>query len=621
MGNKNIEINYLYVCIKYIVIMDKNIDDDLILSLEYYHDNPEYKCFFEKETNFYDMINNKKINLNKINEEPEEVLKKKMFNNIKYKNISITDKKFKNTIELSNPDTNYLLIFDNLQLNGSNIKLLSEIFFNGRYNIFVPSIYIFEKLFSRSKIDKIINDIHKLDPNIIISNPIDINNNIVNDKKIMARNVGVYKNNTEFEILNFNNISKEKNKTNTNNIIKEIINTKKYIEYYNNDANRQFYEMFLSDAYNEIISVLVNGQMPNKITLEDFSQMTNVIKLILGTKEARDSYYIQEITEYINKNQHANYFPIYITKDEISNIRCVLNKISSINIYPSIPRYFCYIKNDKLIVKLFSIFFDFDGSGDYAKNKYAENFKLITKNSEALITKILTGGYINLNEISLSKTFDFIKYISIKNATMSDNAEEFNNFNSIDDVKKYLIHNHKFIYYFYNILIKNPNSLSNYVNAEPNFLNVLLELKKILVNLLLIESKYSYQILYQLNDIFEIKNAYTYQMRLLNENLNKYVYYSEQIPILTNCILASSYLNEIVGYSNLANCEKRNFIKNLLLKDFYDNHSVLMFQIIFNVWNVVYDYKNFNNDVIKLKPNGVIGDLADYDEQFGDEDI
>ena len=55
------------------------ITDDLILSLEYYHDNPENKKFFEAENGFFDLINNRKINLVKFNSEPELLLKEKLF--------------------------------------------------------------------------------------------------------------------------------------------------------------------------------------------------------------------------------------------------------------------------------------------------------------------------------------------------------------------------------------------------------------------------------------------------------------------------------------------------------------------------------------------------------------
>ena len=118
------------------------------------------------------------------------------------------------------------------------------------------------------------------------------------------------------------------------------------------------------------------------------------------------------------------------------------------------------------------------------------------------------------------------------------------------------------------------------------------------------------------NDIYEIKNVYTYHMVSFHDDLNKYIYYSQEIPILTNCILASSYLNKIVGYANLENTEKRNFIKNILFKEFYDTHSILHFQLIYNIWNVIDDYKNYNNDLIKLKSDGTLSELADYDERF-----
>lgn len=338
------------------------VDDDLILSLEYYHDNPEYNKFLKKEQQFFDLINNKKINLTKFDTEPENILKEKLFQNIKYQNITLMDKKFKNEI-LLDPNDNWILIFDNMQLHSSNIKLIGKIFFSDNYKIFVPSIYLFENLFGKIKINKIITDLDKLHNSIHVSNPFDEQENIIPEKKIMARNIGIYKTNDKYNILNFNNISIEKNKQNVNSIIKELENTKKYIEYYNNADNKDFYDLFLHDAYLEIQNVLVNNIIDQNLTFQQFNKMTNTIKLILGTKETRDTYYIKEILEYVNNNNQ--YKSIFITKDEISNIRCVLNKISSINIFPSIPRYFCYIHNDKLTVKLFSIFFDFLGKGDY----------------------------------------------------------------------------------------------------------------------------------------------------------------------------------------------------------------------------------------------------------------
>jgi hypothetical protein len=229
-----------------------------------------------------------------------------------------------------------------MQLHSSNIKLIGKIFFSSEYKIFVPSIYLFENLFGKTKIEKIISEINKLHNSVDISNPFDEHNEIIPEKKQMAINIGIYKDNDKFAILNFNNISIEKNKSNINSIIKELTNTKKYIEYYNNTENKDFYEMFLQEAHNEIQQIMINDSINPNLTIQQFNKMTNTIKLILGTKETRDTYYIIEILEYIKNNNQ--YKPIYVTKDEISNIRCV-----------------CYIKDDKLTVKLFSIFFDFLG--------------------------------------------------------------------------------------------------------------------------------------------------------------------------------------------------------------------------------------------------------------------
>ena len=592
--------------------MSEIISDDLILSLEYYHNNPEHKKFLKKENNFFDIINNKKIDLSKFDSDPENILKEKLFENIKYQNITLTNKKFKNEIVLD-PNDNFLLIFDNMQLHSSNIKLIGKIFFSSEYKIFVPSIYLFENLFGKTKIEKIISEINKLHNSVDISNPFDEHNEIIPEKKQMARNIGIYKDIDKFTILNFNNISIEKNKSNINSIIKELTNTKKYIEYYNNIENKDFYEMFLQEAHNEIQQIMINDLINPNLTIQQFNKMINTIKLILGTKETIDTYYITEILEYIKNNNQ--YKPIYVTKDEISNLRCVLNKISSINIYPSIPRYFCYIRDDKLTVKLFSIFFDFLGKGEYDKNKFAENFKIITKESKSLITKILTGGYVNIDSISLNKTLDFIKLINIKSSDDYDNK-----FNSIEDVKKYLIENSVKTSYFSENIFENPNLIQDYINNNTELLKNINELKDILNNLLLIETKFSYQEIYCLNSIYEIKNKFTYQFETLHNDLYEYIYYSDNIPLLTNCILASTFLSEMIGYNNLTNDNIRNFIKNIMLKDIYSIHSILIFQIIFDLWNVIYDYKNFNNEIIKLNNDGSFSDLPDYDLRFPDND-
>ena len=305
--------------------------------------------------------------------------------------------------------------------------------------------------------------------------------------------------------------------------------------------------------------------------------MSNTIKLILGTKETRDSYYIKEIKDYIESNK--NYYPVYITKDEISNIRCTINKISSINMYPSIPRYFCYIDGDKLIIKLFSIFFDFAKTGSFYQNKFSENFNIISKNSKPLITKIMTGGYINMSDHTLDKTLDFIKYI--KKIDINNDIDKFEN---IDKVSEYLIECCSKINYFSKYLIDDKDYMNNFINNDPKYISVLDELKVVIQNLLFIESKYTYEELYSLNNIETIKSCFTGQMQILNMNILKYIYYSDKIPNLTNCILTSIYISSIFTYYDFGNEAKRNFIKNLLLSKFFEQHSILIFQVILNIY-------------------------------------
>ena len=74
-------------------------------------------------------------------------------------------------------------------------------------------------------------------------------------------------------------------------------------------------------------------------------------------KEARDSFYIQEMLE-IQKNNNNNI--IFITTDKILTFRCVFNKISVINILNGMIRYLiiCKDSNIKVIGNPFEIFVD-----------------------------------------------------------------------------------------------------------------------------------------------------------------------------------------------------------------------------------------------------------------------
>lgn len=367
----------------------------------------------------------------------------------------------------------------------------------------------------------------------------------------------------------------------------------------------------MKDAYDEINLHLINNNFIQGFTHENFMKMKNTIKLILGIKESRDSYYIIETKQFVNKNINDNYKPVYITKDEISNIRCAINKISSINMYPSIPRYFCFIDGDKLIVKLFSIFFNFDGVNDYSKNKFLDNYEVIATNSKALITKILTGGYVNMNSLTLNNTFDFIKYVQKKEIKYY-----YDNFNTIEDVKKYLIETSDCCVDKYCNVINDENFMSKYINNDTEYMKQLNELKSVLRNLLLIENKFTYQEIYDLHHIEEIRRTYTWIFMSLSDKMNEYIYYADNIPILTRCIYVSCFMDKIYGYWNFTNTHKRNFIKNILLKEFYDEHSIILYQLIMNMYNVMYDYKNKNNDMLKLNNDGTFSDLPDYDERF-----
>ena len=186
------------------------LTDDFILTLEYYHDNPDYYKMFTDGSDYFDIINNKKIKLDNLDKykdiidannddgdgeeydntstHPENILKKLIFLNIKYQEITFKKKTFAHNIDIKN-DKPYLLIFDNMQLYDTNIKLIKQIIFKNNYNIFVPSIYIFENVFKNKSFKKSIDSIKKIDEQIEISNPFDEADEIIDSKKVQARNI------------------------------------------------------------------------------------------------------------------------------------------------------------------------------------------------------------------------------------------------------------------------------------------------------------------------------------------------------------------------------------------------------------------------------------------------
>jgi hypothetical protein len=145
--------------------------------------------------------------------------------------------------------------------------------------------------------------------------------------------------NTIKDILYISNFKKISNKDTTVKLDITNLNNNDYFKdiLKLNDINHISYDMLLN--------------ISNKFWS---SKSKDIEKIVFSMKEARDSYYIQEILE-MNKDKKQN---IFITSDKILTFRCLLNKISVINTLNGIIRYIVLFDNNKfrIIGNPFEIF-------------------------------------------------------------------------------------------------------------------------------------------------------------------------------------------------------------------------------------------------------------------------
>ena len=160
-----------------------------------------------------------------------------------------------------------------------------------------------------------------------------------------------------------------------------------------------FKKYFTTDGNIETFNIDID------ITGDVFEFINRLRTLIMSMKESRDIYYLIEIKEMMKKIDSAQFF--FITSDEITNYRCILEKISTINIYNKVPRYIVNIKNKKIAIKLFNIFHNLVSLSALSEptqrniQKTREyNNGLIMTQSKSLIIKNYKGGVIK-NELKI----------------------------------------------------------------------------------------------------------------------------------------------------------------------------------------------------------------------------
>lgn len=391
----------------------KKIYDDIILNLEIIHDNDDLSIY-KKDNTAYDFINRKKFNIEIDIQNPEQVMKELLFHNIEYGSLHITNKNFEN--EAIGFNKNIIFVFDNKQFTKEVMGKCQKIYKQDKLTIFIPFIYLAELLLNntnstiKAEKEKIINEYGKI-CNLIFDDYYDYNNKVKDFYKKEIDNIGLYYNNKNDRLINYNDFSKNK-EFNSDKIIDQINIIYKFINNFNINPSEKDINNLLNNVKNEITPIIKEKNIKNS-QIND--KLLNTYKFAIGIKESRDTYYMKEINKMKKKYNNHNF--VYVAMDEISNCRCVLEKISSLNIYNTIPRYIIHIENNKVILKLFNIYHKLTPTNyDIIKINEEYNSGIILKNSKALISKIIVGGFrknmINnqeLEQMIKNKNYELIK--------------------------------------------------------------------------------------------------------------------------------------------------------------------------------------------------------------------
>ena len=316
-----------------------DITDEEIFNLEIYHDNKDNFELIKLCKFFYDTIKNKKIipNENYKNEiitknNCENIIKSLIYEDIiKYNNNEIIQD---NTKQPKIHFDNIIYIFDNSALTEGGLNAINNAFNsnNKKIKIYVPFIYLCErKIIEKSTFDELIDNINNFKTNynidIYFDNYRNENNDLLEKYKIECQHIGAYLSNDDFFIINYNIFLALKEMTSDK---KQLLLNNQFaylLKYLNNTPKNNFYNWFLKD-FHELFSqnydkIIANSQKFFKTKKGD-KLYIDLCRIVISFKEARDSYYIKEILDFIKLNKNFN--PIYITTDQISNVRCVLNK-------------------------------------------------------------------------------------------------------------------------------------------------------------------------------------------------------------------------------------------------------------------------------------------------------
>jgi len=299
-----------------------------IMKLEFVHDLGKKNI---EDKKFYDLINKKEIIIDEtVPSDSEDYIMKQILN--------FNDGVFKNNYTLDNTEFNiksiadYHAVFDNVTSSDNLINKLKVIFgINNYYETFIGSC------------EKMIKTENKLSDQFFDSGKLKF-------KYIKESLLIGFLPISQNRLINYVPFKKFTNKLETIEEELKILHTfcKEFFVLYKENKKqikKELYREFilLIQGVNEALDEYFSVADDKKSFIYKYKR-GYIEKLVYSMKEARDSYYIEELEEILNENKKT----IFVTTDKILTFRCILKNIPVINITNFMIKFIVLFDNNKL---------------------------------------------------------------------------------------------------------------------------------------------------------------------------------------------------------------------------------------------------------------------------------
>jgi hypothetical protein len=365
-----------------------------IMRLEFAHD---LKMSNIKNKKFYDLVKNKELKiLDDLPSNIEEYLKSQFIN---YNKSSLIDF-FKSNPKVEDKKldlSEYSIVFDNLTFKKSIINKLVKIFnITNYYQTFIGNAEQF-----------LVSDKNEISKRFLNNE-----NELLREYLIEAILIGFFpkSKNKLLTFSKYNNFTEytDEFEKELKLLLEFILEVKDYKDIFTEKIHLRFIKRLIR-AEKQIKKILNNDDNNSKGKIYKKKYRDKIEKLIFSMKEARDSYYIQEMINIQKENKNI----IFITTDKILTFRCIFNNISVINILNGMIRYMAIYRDNKvkIIGNPFEIFGGPEEKLSSEKIKEIINDIINTplmnlERTKIYYNKYLITTYNNLNKYSFYRDLD-----------------------------------------------------------------------------------------------------------------------------------------------------------------------------------------------------------------------